>query len=99
MPPRSRSRRIVVSPASDPSLPSEPPSEPADTQPSDLERFDIDNVSGSDDGNIEVNNPDVPKLSGNIAKDIDFFFDKTSNNIICKLCRYICSLCNELFGF
>jgi hypothetical protein len=99
MPPRARKRRIVPSSEPEPSLPSQPAGL-VDPETNKTEAFDLDNISGtSDDDDILVNDPDVPKLPGNIAKDIEFFFEKSSGNVVCRLCRYVCFLCDEQFGF
>ena len=91
MPPR---RRPVV-PSPEPERPSPSPApalQPTDSQ----ESFGLGNVSGSDEpadsdhGHDEgVNNPDaIPKRrdKGGPA-DIQFFFDRTGNKVVCKECR------------
>jgi hypothetical protein len=92
MAPRKHNRRIDSSQEPEPSL-------PTDTQLNDTDIFHLDNISGSDDDDIQVNVPGVQKPSRNTAKDIEYFFKKVGNKAICLHCRYACFLRDELFGF
>jgi hypothetical protein len=88
MPSRKRNRRIVPSPEPEdqPSAPAPPPA-PAPL-PADRETFNLDIVSGDEDG-IHVNDPDKA-ASARIKStaDIEYFFDKTTEaKTFCKECR------------
>ena len=99
MPPHTR--RVVYSPEPEnpPSLPSPavPPPQPAGRQASivrDGESFDLDNISGSDEPEpgdqvpiVVVNDPDVIKHPPKSSADIIYFFDKSGEKIVCKICR------------
>lgn len=86
-------RRVVKAPEPEPS-----PASPVPTLPptNSQERFDLDDVSGSegspdsDHGRDEgVNNPDViPKRrEKGSGPDIKYFFDNSGEKVICKECE------------
>jgi hypothetical protein len=88
MPPRNR--QVVSSPEPEPSL---TPLQAATSQ----ENFNLDDVPDGDepghsdsDRDVGVNDPDaIPMPKGKGAPDIHYFYEKTKDYMVCKLCRYV----------
>lgn len=96
MPPRTR--RAITPLASERSSPSPAPAlqpQAPSTSHDNSDPGDVTDASDSDDSepaqdgySLYVNNPDViPILPKSRTPEIDFFYDKTLENVICRVCR------------
>lgn len=88
--PMAPHNRRIVSPDLEPASPTE--------------NFNLDDVPGNDNPDsdsghdVGVNDPDAVPMPKTGAVDIRYFFDKTGERAVCKVCLYVAYVLAELFG-